>query len=153
MVPSAALPVEEAGENPKRWLDFRDLYRFLYGGEPMRINREVRRTLRGFIRGARRYAIERGDLVSVKLGDNNGVTQFKILNRESVAEKLASMDNATKDLGVEAAWERRVNRQCQTLNTDRDQLQANLNAKRAAKMRQHEQIFPEQGSGGVSEVV
>lgn len=122
--------VQEAGENPRRWHDFRDLYRFIYGGEPMRISREVKRTLRGFIRGARRYALDHHDLISVKLdghgGAWGGVTQFKLWNRADPKETKAAMDGATKDFGMEVAYRGRVNQQCETIGTDLAQLEAIL---------------------------
>lgn len=129
--------IEEAGDNPNRWFDFRDLYRFVYGGEPMRISHQVKKTLRSFIRGARRYAMDHDDILVVKLdghgGAWGGVTHFKIWNRENVKETKAAIDGATKDLGMQEAFQRRVEQQCQTLGTDHEQLEAILRVWRNRK--------------------
>ncbi len=120
--------VELSGENPNRWYDLRDLYRFVYGGEPIKMNRSTTRTMRGFMKGARRYAIQNASGISVKTDSKGGVTHFKLLNQADTKEKKAAIENAAWDLQMEEAYDRRVAAQCETLDTSEEQLAAILKA-------------------------
>ncbi len=119
---------EEAADNPERWFDLRDLYRFVYLGEPMRM-RHVRRTLRGFLRRARSFAISHGTIISVRTDSQGGVTHFKLLKRTSITEMKAALESAARDLEMEYAFDRRVVNQCDTLETDVSQLHGILEAR------------------------
>jgi hypothetical protein len=121
----------ESSDNPKRWLDLRDLFRFISMGDPIsRLTRSTIRTLRGYIRGARRWAIDHDDVIMVKTDSQRGVTHFKLWDRVSVKEKKAAIDRAVDDLNMEHAWERRVDHQSATLDSDRNQLEQILRNRR-----------------------
>jgi hypothetical protein len=114
--------VLEAADNPKRWLDLEDLHRFVYIGEPARMTAGLVKTLRGFLKGAHRYAIEHHDDISKKTDSKGGIVKFKIWRRKSVAEKYQLLKDTAKNYALEQALDRRVNSRCETLETDESQL-------------------------------
>lgn len=139
-------------ENSDKWQDLKDLYRFISGGEPLngRLDRKTRKTMRGFVRGAKSLAIKRGLNIVTKTDSKGGggsVTHFKLLNPANIKEKALALNGATKDRIMERAFGYRVVGQCQTLDTDTTVLDGNIEAMRRRKERMAAEL-PDEGSGG-----
>lgn len=125
-------------ENPDRWLDLADLYRFVNWGDPPRSRRRldvVTKPMRNIVRRARRLALREGKSIITKTDKRGGVTHFKLENKQDIKDRHTAIELAANDRRMQTAWDNRVDRVCEAVDTDTHQLDEINKAKNLERAR------------------
>lgn len=100
-----------AGENPTKWHDWRELHRFITGGEPLggKIGKHDKRNYRKLLARMKRIALSEGEVIvtkrpkmKTKEGElvEGSVSHFR-LSTHSPEDKVLVIQNAVKDRSME----------------------------------------------------